>query len=305
MSKKYLFRFFSPKTCGHFLNLIEPKVTNSNMQTPSQESPKRKATNEKFSSVRKSQRSTPADTPQCKKNDSFAYNLNEIAKVLESLSGQKPHIAEPSTLEDLETEKIEDFLSEFGEFVANGGQNSMFNFIEAGLLNLIRDMEMDKPQASEVEVKTSLRQETKPRTVQDIHSILCRDVCIDNSQMSGKAKLQSLFISLNAAIKKISLQEVPARSADFVFDFEQRKLLVLSKLPTALQAEFEVWEKYKPKSTNQKQLYLNVRSVVDNYNGNWGKPAKTKTKARVDIDLEEAYREELEEARNMSSRLTL
>ena len=178
----------------------------------------------------------------------------------------------------------------------------MFDFIDAGLLELIRELEMEDPSADENAVYAFLFNETKPKTVRNIHQILCTEVRIDESKKTGKSKLQSLFLSLNATVKKLNLSDHSTNDHDFVFSYEQQKELLLSKLPKPFLQEFQVWEKYKPKAMNTKQLYFRLTAVEADYNGSWGH-ATNKGKTTMEIDIEEAYRQEVEEARSVSTRL--
>jgi len=248
-----------------------------------------------------------AEDTKCAPNAADEYRtasctMVELAQALASMSNSSAEIEEPNNLVDLEPENIDGFIHELKRYKERGGNKGMFEFIDAGLLQLIRELEMEDPSADENAVYAFLFNETKPKTVRNIHQILCSEVRIDSSKKTGKSKLQSLFLPLNATVKKLNLNDHATNDHDFVFSYEQQKELLLSKLPKPFLQEFQVWEKYKPKAMNTKQLYFHLKAVEADYNGTWGH-ATSNGKTMTEIDIEEAYRQEVEEARSVSSRL--
>lgn len=200
-----------------------------------------------------------------------------LQNLIQSLSVEK--VPEPHVLKSPDLKRIEAFLNSFDLYKEHGGPRGLLEFIDKAMLSVFRELDMESPNATENEVLQHLRKECKPTSAEYIHEILQTEVRIDNTIISGKAKLQDLFASLTRTLKKLDISIEGDFKGGFMFSYERQMQLILSKLPQDFCEQYEIWAQYQPVAINHAQLYRQLITVEKHYTGNWiGKTQKVKRK---------------------------
>lgn len=128
---------------------------------------------------------------------------------------------------------------------------------------------MDDSSASDVDVLHFLKTLTKPKSVEDIARILEMHVGIDPSASTGDKKLLSLVVSFKKAVDKLGLSEQSTSDSELILPFKKKKEILLSKLPSQFQEEYDEFASYHKDPTDVKSLYQQLKQVEKKYSGSW------------------------------------
>lgn len=240
------------------------------------------------------QSGSPHPSPNNKEKQPAEDSLEGLANMLRNISA--PSHQKPQVLCDTEPSSIEIFFKETGQYIKDGGSDSLLTFIDQSLLEVIREFELEDPVASESKVLEFLKGEGNYSSAERIHACLDREVGIDLRMSTGKLKLQSLFLSLKKTLEKMNLKET-ADEDEYCYSFKQKKKLVLSKLPLDFQEAFQTESLLTKKPTNVVELYKQLIKVEKGYSGEWG-DGKRLCKTRYEKDISEFAKEYRESINN-------
>lgn len=228
-------------------------------------------------------------TPPVNPSEPTSVNLESLTSLFKSLSSSP--IPEPSMLNSTDAPEIRTFLKEIEEYHNAGGKKGCGDFIDPHLREVITKLELGQDAATHHDFYCFLLLEIQPKSVDFIHATLQNEVCMDPTLTSGKAKIQSLFMSLSKTMNKLGLKTDNTVVNGFQYHFSQQKELLLSKLPVGLRKEYEVWALYKPSVTEHVGLYQQLKEVESSYFGSWDVPGQTLKGTRFSREMDEYEKE--------------
>ena len=214
-----------------------------------------------------------------------------------ALQSRSDRCTEPPSLGSTEQSEVESFFENLSTYNKAGGSKKMIEFIDPSFLEHILEMELSED-ASDSEIERFLRNESRPDDVRSINELIESEVEIDTAKTCGKTRLESLFLSLGKALKKLGLKEVATSEDDFIYTFKQQKILIMKKLPIEFKEAFEMWQKYKEEVVTRPLLYKQMQLVEKEMSPYWPDcRGSKKSVTKYEKELQKFAEEHVEETK--------